>query len=152
MEVIYSFENLYEIREEIAPLHKEHFSNDYRASVNNLNMDWDMYKELFSAGMASACIARVCGAIVGYLVFHKVPDLHTKGKILGVLDGLFVLDEYRSNGIAKELIHNAEEDLIKSEAYSISMGFRDEESANRTVGKLGYSKAEVNYIKILRGE
>ena len=152
MTVTYNIENPYEIKDELMPLHLEHYKDDHRKKETALSIDWEQYDEWFAEGKLTAVIAREDDDIVGYVTALVGCHQHNKDYAAASMDTLFVKDSHRKGGVATQLISNLEEFLIEQDVSWFSAGFRKEETAEGVLGKLGYSKIECTFGKSLRGK
>ena len=150
--ITYNIENPYEIKDELLPLHAEHYKDDHRAGETELDIDWEQYDAWFAEGKMTAVIARDEGSVVGYVSALVGCHQHNKDYVYSSMDTLFVKDSHRQVGVATQLISHLEEFLTEQGVHYFSAGFRKEETAEGVLGKLGYSKIECTFGKSLRGK
>lgn len=152
MTITYQIENPYDIKDELLPLNKEHYKDDFRKEETALDIDWDYYNEAFIAGEMTCFTARDEDKLVGYMTTNICSHQHNKDFVVGSMDTLFVDEEYRNKGIASELFSNTEEFLKDCGVDYLQATFRTEKTAESVTGKFGYKKVEYTYGKSLRNK
>lgn len=133
-------------------LFKQHYSNDFRVDVSELDLNLDAYKNLADVDAHLFMVAEDEGTEVGYISVIISEHHQMQGIVYAVLDAVFVSPDHRKMGVAQGLIKAVEDELKDRGVSWFSLVFRDDESASKVAGPLGYEKAEVSYVKILEGE
>lgn len=151
MSITYQIEpSMAEIKEEMQALVDQHFKEcDARSQLFALDLDWELYEAMTSNGSCVLVSAREDGSLVGYASFVVTLHPHIKTCTHAMLDGLFVLPEKRSNGLAKNLILESERILQTNGVDYVMLAFTDENIGDSFCYKLGYKKTEVFYSKSL---
>lgn len=145
----YAAVNPADIQEYLEPLAVENFSDDPRKDALALAVDWSVYDTLYKQGRLACVVAKDDGVYIGYIIVLLNNHHHCSKETVGVVDAIYLSPEYRGQGVADDIIATAEEILIDSGAVMMTIGLRNREMADATVGKLGYEPSEVIYSKRL---
>jgi len=93
--------------------------DEFSDFANSLETDWDgqltsfsrehsgeMFESIIRAGLSVIFIALENDEAIGFLELHKVPRLR-KANYYGEIEGMFVRETYRGQGVAKDLMQQA---------------------------------------------
>lgn len=113
MELEFANENPQSIIETLYPLLEQHFSE---ASIFGLighkfEPDVETYFKSYMLGVMSFYTVRIAGELMGYAAFWIGQHQHCKTVRYAQMDMMFIKKEYRSIGIAKDLVKFAESQL-----------------------------------------
>lgn len=146
MNITITLENPAEIKEDLIELNNDHYSEDHRKGFMSLNIDWDAIDSMYNAGHLLGFIIRDADKVVGYSTVELTHNIQTDS-VVAFMNTLYISKSYRSKGIAKSVILKIEDTLKQAEIDYFSIGFRDDDKANKLLDGLGYTKTEVIYAK-----
>lgn len=141
--------NPVDIYDELLPLFEANYSDDPRASHIPLDIDTALYDKLYKDGRLVFIAAKEEETFIGYLVAHLSQHQHCKQTTVANFDAVYVLPEYRGDGIFDDLLETAEEILEDAGVSRLSTKFRNVEMAEKVLEGKGYSLEEVSYAKNL---
>lgn len=113
MTTTYQLEPITSLWDEILPLVKAHYHEVAHYQDIELAPDFDQYDALDQAGILRAYTARVDGVLIGYAIFMVKRNLHYSRSLQAIQDVLFILPEYRKNGVGAGLILHCDMELDK---------------------------------------
>lgn len=135
-------ENPRDIKDELMPLLEaswETIKSSYPYS--QLKPDFDMYLRLLDADMLKMFTARFDGALIGYALVLLTTHPHRADELVGTIDTIFVLPNFRSRGTADRLLHFVEHTLRMLSVCSIAIASRDDRH-ERWLKFMGYQHVE----------
>lgn len=135
-----------EVEDVLGSLVDQYWSEaDERKDVDKPSIDMNTYKTLEQLGFLVLVTAFDDDKLVGFMPVIETPCSHT-GKIKALAEILFVLPEYRGNGIAADMIKFAETITKGKQVYFTLKTYLPH---NSLVTKLGYQHVENIYMKVL---
>ena len=131
-----------DIKDEIQPLIVENW-RDVQAGYpdSKLQPRYDFYYDLEDAGALLIIVARMDGILVGYAIVILTAHPHRSADLVGSIDTVYVLPEFRFAGSAARLLHFAETTLRDQGVYSLTMVARTK-LVERWAGIIGYRQVE----------
>lgn len=141
-----------EIAEYLTPLHEDHYKGDFREDAVDLDIDWDLYSEMYDNGTLLCVVAHDDKKPLAYMTTILSQHHHNKEDTVAKMDTLYVSPDYRGQGLASLLFEFTEEELTEIGVAWFTATFRDEATAESVTGKYGYKKVEVSYAKTLRNK
>ena len=113
-----------------------------------LRMNWPVYIELNRRDDLLLFTARGdADRLHGFVMYHVHPHLHHMGVVNAACDILAVRVESRGNGVAQQLMREAEPVLRDRGARFITHQFRTVYDVEPLFPKLGYRLLEHGYVK-----
>lgn len=153
MTIKYETISFLEHADRIQELGKQHLTEtDTRYfDKDTVEIDLDQYAALEEAGFLMTVAALDEGKVVGGMTVLITPSLHIKGNTQAVADALFVDKEYRSKGIAKGIIEEAESLAKEIGVNTFIICFRANDPRTAFAEQAGYSFTDVQYSKNIGG-
>lgn len=131
-----------DLKDEIQPLLAENWKDVQGGYPDStLGPKYEFYFGLEDAGALRIFTARVDGRLAGYAIVFLTTHPHREDDLVGSIDSLFVLREFRHSESAKRLLHFAEETLRVLGVYSLTMVARYKR-LERWLGMAGYTQVE----------
>lgn len=150
MAVSYQQEFLSQVEEDIKPLlEKDWLEIEHNKSVKTLDPDWDAYYNIESSNMLRIFTARDNIKLVGYFVVLLIPSLHNKGLVQGVVDIIYLDKEYRKGFTGYKLFKFSEKCLREDNIKVIHVTTTEVNPIDPILDRLGYSKIETKFEKVL---
>ncbi len=107
-----------ELIAELMPLLHEHKDEVCFHPDMVLDPDWETYFKIQANGAFRAYIARLDGALVGYVAYFKTRDLHYRAQVRASQDVLFVRKDYRGSRVGLDLLRYSH-DRLKADGCTI---------------------------------
>ena len=149
-EITFDEERADSIRHEIEPLLKENWSAvSVSYPTSRLKPDFDLYLLLAEQGAIRIFAARSDGALVGYAVVLVNAHPHRVDDIVGTIDTVFVLPEFRAGGTAGKLFRLIEGRLKTDGVLSLTAVARDKHFADWLRIAAGYEQVETVWERTL---
>ena len=146
----YQQEFLHDFKADVGDLlQKDYEEIEHNKELRNLDPDWDIYGILEEQGSLMIFTCRDGLKLVGYFVVVTTPDLHSKGSTLAVADVIFLDKEYRSGLTGYKLFKFAEDCVRKDGFKSLHVTTTEMNPIDPLMIRLGYSKIETKYEKVL---
>tara|TARA_R110000787_G_scaffold170328_1_gene283016 strand:+ start:4948 stop:5346 length:399 start_codon:yes stop_codon:yes gene_type:complete len=118
-------------------------------SDNPLDPDWEQYLLIEGHGHLRTITARDEGVLVGYCVVFLSPNIHSKGKVAGAVDIIYLQPSYR-RGIISLKFFKFIEKVLKSDGVDyIRTTTRPNADHAKFLEYMGYSYVEAVYTKEL---
>lgn len=115
-----------------------------------LDMNYERYKQLESAGMLHVAVARVEGALVGYHMFIISPHLHHMSTVAAFTDIVYLKPKYRKGFNGVRFLRFAVDSLRSTAAKRAYVQSTVSKPFGKVLTWLGFAKAETTYFKDLR--
>ena len=130
-------------------LQKDYEEIEHNKELNKLNPDWGIYNILEEQGSLMIFTCRDEFKLVGYFVVISTPNLHSKGSILAVADVIFLDKDYR-RGLAGYKLFKFAEDCVRKDGFkTLHVTTTEMNPIDPLMSRLGYSKIETKYEKVL---
>ena len=143
-------ESLYNVKEDIQPLIKEHWK---LVALNQgkikLNPDWQEYARLDSIGALRIFTARKDGKLVGYFFLIVAKSLHYQDHLFATNDVLFVLPEYRAGNTGYKLIKFAEQHCKEAGVSLMTINTKVHIPFDKLMQRMGFNLIERVYSKFV---
>ncbi len=150
MHLKYQQEFLGDFKEDVGDLlQKDYEEIEHNKELRNLDPDWDIYSLLEEQGSLMIFTCRDDLKLVGYFVVVTTPDLHSRGSTLAVADVIFLDKEYRVGLTGHKLFKFAEDCVRKDGFKSLHVTTTEMNPIDPLMIRLGYSKIETKYEKVL---
>lgn len=138
----FSIEKARDIKDEIQPLLVENWKEVQAGYPNSkLQPRYDLYYGLEDAGALRIIVSRMDGILVGYVVVILTTHPHREADLVGAIDTVYVLPEFRFAGSAAKMLHFVEDTMRDQGVYSLTMVARDKK-VERWAGIIGYRQVE----------
>lgn len=135
--------------EELKPLNKEHYEEDYRKEFSELDIDYCFFINMQEKGFIDFAVLLDEEKLIGYAICSTIEHPHNKNDSMSVIDHLYISKEYRSKGLSKLLINTLEECLRQKGSKFLAISFRDIEKGVEVSKSLGYKLIECSFGKEL---
>ena len=146
----YQQEFLSHIKSEILPLiYLDWVEIEHRKDIREFDLDWDAYEALEQAGILKVFTVRSDEELVGYYSCVVSPSLHSRGLLQATVDAIYLHPMHRKGLIGYKLIKFAEKCLKEDNVKIILLGTTEVNPIDPLLLKLGYSKTEVKFEKVL---
>jgi len=146
----YQQEFLSHIKSEILPLiHLDWIEIEHRKDIREFDLDWDAYEALEQAGILKVFTVRSDEELVGYYSYVVSPSLHSRGLLQATVDAIYLHPMHRKGLTGYKLIKFAEKCLKEDGVKIILLGTTEVNPIDPLLLKLGYSKTEVKFEKVL---
>lgn len=130
-------------------LQKDYEEIEHNKELNKLNPDWGIYNILEEQNSLIIFTCRDELKLVGYFVVISTPNLHSKGSILAVADVIFLDKDYR-RGLAGYKLFKFAEDCVRKDGFkTLHVTTTEMNPIDPLMSRLGYSKIETKYEKVL---
>ena len=148
MPITYQQEFLSVAEDEITPLAELEWEESGHPT-ETLVIDWDAYFALEEAGRLKFFTARKEGLLIGYFVVLITSPLTTKGSLIGVYDAVYVHKDYRKSTVARRMFNFVEGCMKEDGVYRVLASSSSKNPIGSFLDRLGYSKIETKYEKVL---
>lgn len=128
---------------------KHHEEVESFAEEVPLDIDRGQFEALEAAGVLHTISARDDRELIGYYVSMIMPHSHHKGSLFAVNDILYINPEYRSSGIAAEMITFAEKDLREMGVVVMAFSMKVSHPFKNLAEHLGFEETDIVYSKYL---
>lgn len=146
--ITFSKENIVDIIDEMMPLLIKHSDEVATYDFFELDIDMDRYKEATDNGIFQLYTAREeDGTLVGYVCYMVTRSIHYMKEIYGVMDVIYVHEDYRHNGTAFDMMQYAEDSLIDMGVTMLTINMKTWAPFETLATFLGYDKMEYMYTK-----
>lgn len=146
--ITFSLESFTETREEALWLGEGHYS-EVEQSGNKLDPDWDKYTHLEAQGFLRTMAVRDEGTLVGYCVVFLTDNIHSKTKVVGAVDIIYLHPTYRRGIISLKFFKYIEKVLKNDGVDYIRTTVRPNVDHAKFLEYMGYSYVEAVYTKEL---
>ncbi len=149
--ITFQEEVLAEVRAEAEPLLVRHWEEIalHRDRIA-LDIDWDAYHKLDAAGMLHITTARDDGALVGYVCYVLVHNLHYKSQFVADCDIFWLDPDHRKGTLGMRLIQASERFVITHGVNQIVTRTKLHLDIGPLLERLGYEPIERVYTKLVR--
>ncbi|MGQ3486125.1 GNAT family N-acetyltransferase [Roseovarius pacificus] len=136
---------------EVMPLLREDWDEIEHPSKRgcDLDPDWDTYEALEGQGAFKVFTAREDGELIGYLGVFIAPFLHSKGKLLAMMDAIYVRKDRRNSRAGVGLIRFTERCMREDGLTSLCLTSTESYPLGHLFARLGYSPVETRHEKAL---
>lgn len=150
--ILYSFERLQDILEEVKPLYAEHFKvtasnqDKFKSSPN-----WQGYIDIEKLGWLHIATVRDNVELIGYMWFMTGPNFNYSDIKIALMEKYYVSKEYWGQGIGSKLVSHCEK-LAKELGCVRSYGstkISQGSAPEKMMIKNNYTEIEKNWEKIL---
>lgn len=118
-----------------------------------LNLDLVSYFTYEQLGILKAVAARTDdGEMVGYMTFFLGNDPHKKHRLIGKLDSVFLIPEYRKGFTGIKIMKEAERIMVENECDGVVMASSVHRDLTPIYKRLGYKPIETIFYKELGGD
>ena len=146
----YQQEFINSVKSDIIPLlHLDWLEIEHRKDIREFDPDWEAYETLEEAGILKVFTVRFEGKLVGYYSCIVSPSLHSKGLLQATIDAIYLHPDYRKGLVGYKLIKFAEKCLKEDGVKIILLGTTEVNPIDPLLLKLGYSKTEAKFEKVL---
>lgn len=146
----YQQEFIVSVRDYIEPLLQADWQEiEHNKSIRPLDPDWDMYAKLEANDALRIYTVREGRRLVGYFVVGIVPNLHCKGTHQAAADVIYLHPDYRKGLTGYKLFKFAESSLKQEGFSSLIVTTTEVNPIDPIINRLGYSKVETKYEKVL---
>jgi hypothetical protein len=148
---VFRAEKLLECQKDIEPvLRHEHWEEVGHYKDIPINMEWDRYSQIESAGKLRCFTIRDFlnedrkeTVLMGYAFFLVDKHLHYRNTLVAAQDILYIRKPYR--GIGKDFLKWCHEELKKEKVVTVTQHIKPWFDWGPMAEKLGYEKAETIY-------
>lgn len=146
--MIFRTESLGEAFIDMLPLINEHWYEVGMERDMPPDPDLTTYEHLEKGKCLKVYTARSDdGELIGYCVMFVMPDIHYKDNIKASCDMLYLLPEYRGNGL--RFLEFVEKDLLESRVKIVYHSVRPQKDYSKSLLAIGYRFEEKLYSKRL---
>jgi len=142
-------EHFCEIGDELLPLFFKHNEEVVQnLQIKEPDIDWDTYQKMTDSGSCITVVARddgIAGYIVNFLYYHP----HYKTVKSAINDMIYVLPEYRNQGVASRLLEKTEEELKKRDVKIYNLNSINKHDFSHLMEERGFESTETTWEKIL---
>lgn len=114
-----------------------------------LDIDWEKYTSLNEHDLLHIITAKDGEKIVAYMVYVIGENFHYKGKLIANNDTLFVIPEYRKQGLAQKLIKYCEQYLYERGVDVVTMHAKTTNKLSELLQMMGYKIHDIQLSKCL---
>lgn len=146
----YQQEFLDSVKSDIPPLlYLDWLEIEHEKDIREFNPDWDAYEALEQAGILKVFTVRSDEELVGYYSCVVSSSLHCRGLLQATVDAIYLHPNHRKGLIGYRLIKFAEKCLKEDNVKIILLGTTEVNPIDPLLLKLGYSKTEAKFEKVL---
>lgn len=146
----YQQEFINSVKSDIIPLlHLDWLEIEHRKDIREFDPDWEAYETLEQAGILKVFTVRSEGKLVGYYSCIVSSSLHCRGLLQATIDAIYLHPNYRKGLTGYKLIKFAEKCLKEDGVKIILLGTTEVNPIDPLLLKLGYSKTEAKFEKVL---
>lgn len=146
----YQQEFINSVKSDIPPLlYLDWIEIEHRKDIREFDPDWEAYEALEQAGILKVFTVRSEGKLVGYYSCVVSPSLHSRGLLQATVDAIYLHPMHRKGLTGYKLIKFAEKCLKEDGVKIILLGTTEVNPIDPLLLKLGYSKTEVKFEKVL---
>ena len=146
----YQQEFIDSVKSDILPLlHLDWLEIEHQKDIREFDPDWETYEALEQAGILKVFTVRSEGKLVGYYSCVVSPSLHSRGLLQAAVDAIYLHPDYRKGLTGYKLIKFAEKCLKEDNVKIILLGTTEVNPIDPLLLKLGYSKTEAKFEKVL---
>jgi len=148
--VKYQQEFLGTVKNDVGNLLQQDYEEiEHNKEVRSLDPDWGIYEVLERQGALMIFTCRDGVDLVGYFVVVITPNPHSKGSMLAVADIIFLCKSHRVGLTGYKLFKFAEDCLRKDGFKTLHVTTTEVNPIDPIMVRLGYSKIETKYEKVL---
>ena len=146
----YQQEFINSVKSDITPLlYLDWLEIEHRKDIREFDPDWEAYETLEQAGILKVFTVRSEGELIGYYSCIVSSSLHCRGLLQATIDAIYLHPNYRKGLTGYKLIKFAEKCLKEDGVKIILLGTTEVNPIDPLLLKLGYSKTEVKFEKVL---
>lgn len=149
--ITYQRESYRDVIEELKPFYPLHFAELASDPSIPLNPDYDTYNRLADAGIIHVVTVRNDSNLIGYHIAMVYPHLHYAQSLTAHTDIYYIAKPYRKGYTGIRLFKFVEDDLKSFGVGRIYTSTKTDSDKGIIFNRLGYSKKEVVYTKVLKG-
>ena len=148
--ITYQQEFLTQVKPDILPLlHLDWLEIEHQKDIREFDPDWEAYEALEQVGILKVFTVRSEDKLVGYYSCVVSSSLHSRGLLQATIDAIYLHPDYRKGLTGYKLIKFAEKCLKEDGVKIILLGTTEVNPIDPLLLKLGYSKTEVKFEKVL---
>jgi len=149
--ITYQIEKYSDVVPELAILYPEHYKEVEGpiAVGEELDLDWDQYKNLDNAGMIQLVTCRIDGELIGYILYIISRHLHVKSCLTAYEDIYFLRKQHRKGRTGIKLFQFAEQHLKSLHVNKILCSTKVHQDNSKLFEYLGYSFIEKLFSKYI---
>lgn len=151
--VVFAVERWKHLRDEMLPLLVRHWRE---VALNHaevpLDIDEERYAALDEAGGLHIVTARLDGALIGYHVAIVSTHLHYRSTLHGITDVYYLAPEHREGFTGIRLFKAVEHEMRQLGVRKLFTGTKVHLDMSRLFERLGYTRVEYLYSKLLKQE
>lgn len=137
-------ESIISCREELDTISKINWEETANYNTGFIGADWGLLEKLEEIDSTKFYTVRDGDKIIGYALFIVNPMINREGYLVANNNVIFVLKEYRNEGIGDSLLKYIEDDLRKMGVYIVGIPLKKE---SPLMERNGYMLDEYNYTK-----
>lgn len=146
----YQQEFLSSVKPDILPLlYLDWQEIEHLKGVRDFDPDWDAYETLELANLLRVFTVRAEGKLVGYYSCIISPSLHCKGLLQANAEVVYLHKDYRKGLVGYKLFKFAEKCLKEDGIKVLHLTTTEVNPIDPVLSKLGYTKIETKFEKVL---
>ena len=146
--ITYELHAVHEVLEYLQGQEEKHFADiKDKTLYPEINMNWELYKDLSELDLCKAILMKDDDKIIGYSCYTLTGDLNNKKGIIACATAIFIEREYRGRLII-DFIKQCDTILLGINVSKVLHNNSDIR-IGRILEKAGYNPRSISYIKTL---